>query len=147
MLFPHSYEVGTPNLPGIAGLGAALRYSATSECVQLHQRIEALHRACVSELTSMERVHVQHESDLRSVPIISFTLRGLAPARTAEILDREFNIQVRPGLHCAPLLHEALGTLPHGTVRIGFGPGNTSETVERLCAAVRVLVERREQRI
>jgi cysteine desulfurase / selenocysteine lyase len=145
LLFPLSFEVGTPNLPAIAGLGAALSYSASPQCVEMHRGIEALHRMCVSELTAIEGVHVHSEKDLKSVPIISFMLRGLPPAQTAEILDREFGIQVRQGLHCAPLLHEALGTLPHGTLRVGFGPGNTLETAKRLCAAVRILAGGAEQ--
>jgi selenocysteine lyase/cysteine desulfurase len=64
------------------------------------------------------------------------------PAHVGYVLDKEFSIMVRPGLHCAPGAHRALGTFPRGTVRLAFGFFNTGEDVNAVLEALRVIGER-----
>ena len=73
---------------------------------------------------------------LEAVPIVSFNLKGLGADRVADMLDCQFGIAVRAGLHCAALAHKTLGTLNQGTVRASFGWFNTEDEVETLCDAL-----------
>jgi selenocysteine lyase/cysteine desulfurase len=65
----------------------------------------------------------------------------MSPVDAAAALDEAFGIAVRPGLHCAPYAHRALGTFPDGTVRISPGWSTTSREMEILAAALRELAE------
>jgi selenocysteine lyase/cysteine desulfurase len=74
------------------------------------------------------------------VGVLSFTLDGFDPQEVAAILDQDFQIQVRSGLHCAPGAHRHLGTLAiGGTVRASFGVSTTADDVDRLVDALRRL--------
>jgi selenocysteine lyase/cysteine desulfurase len=65
------------------------------------------------------------------------TIASIDPQELAAILDSAYGIQVRAGLHCAPLMHAALGTLTHGgTVRLSYGPFNTPSELDRAAAAI-----------
>lgn len=141
-VLPHSLEVGTLNLPAIAGLGAALDYAKTDECERLQRNSVALRNECWANLRLIDRVRLYADASERSVPLFSFTIDGMFPAQVADILDESHNLQLRHGLHCAPLVHDALGTMPHGTLRVGFGPGNTRETVTRLVSAISELTSK-----
>ena len=67
----------------------------------------------------------------------SFIIEGVEPQEVASLLDSAFGIQVRAGLHCAPRMHEALGTKQlGGTVRVSLGPFNTGDDIAALVAAV-----------
>jgi len=71
------------------------------------------------------------------VATLSFRCRILAAAEIGGILDQAFDIAVRPGLHCAPYIHRAVGTFPDGAVRVSAGPFNTEADVDRLVDALR----------
>lgn len=137
VVLPTSFEAGTPNLPGIAGLGAALEFAATDDYTREAVTAASLYAECLRQISEMPSVHVYGcWSGVASMPIIALRVEGLAPHELAAQLDREYGIQARAGLHCAPRAHEAFGTYPEGTVRIAFGYGNTEETLERLCTAL-----------
>ena len=70
--------------------------------------------------------------------VVSFSVKGRDAADVGTMLDVDHNIATRTGLHCAPLIHEHLGTAPRGTVRMSVGPLNTREDTE---AAVRAVTE------
>jgi selenocysteine lyase/cysteine desulfurase len=67
---------------------------------------------------------------------VSFVIDGLSCSRVALALDEQFDIMCRPGLHCAPLAHGSLGTLPDGTVRLAPGPFTTESEIDQVVAAV-----------
>jgi selenocysteine lyase/cysteine desulfurase len=69
--------------------------------------------------------------------VVSFTLTGVDPSTIGFILDRDFDIAVRVGLHCAPLAHRTIGTFPEGTVRVSPGIFNTVEDIDRFLAAMK----------
>src|SRR5205814_6512944 len=77
-----------------------------------------------------------HRDASRRVGTLSFRCTALPPAEIGGILDQAFDVAVRPGLHCAPYIHRALGTFPEGTVRASPGPFNTAADVDRLADAV-----------
>ena len=77
-----------------------------------------------------------HRDPTRRVATLSFRGEMLPPAEIAGILDQSFDIAVRPGLHCVPYIHRALGTFPDGAVRVSPGPFSTVEDIDRLASAL-----------
>ena len=73
--------------------------------------------------------------------VISFNIKNLDSAETSDILNNKYDIAVRSGLHCAPLMHNFLGTLEKGAVRISIGYNNTDADAEKLIEAVRDIAE------
>ena len=137
---PERYEAGTLNTPGILGLGAAADYLLGFNLVDEHQRLELLARRLCVGLGRVEglRLHTA-PTPARGVGVVSCTIPGWTPARAAEVLDREFGICVRSGLHCAPLAHAALGTANGGTVRLSLGHFTTADEIDAAVSAISAL--------
>lgn len=138
---PERYESGTINLPGIAGLGAGVRYVGKRlSAIMSHER--ELTSALYEGLSEMDSVTIYspREESARS-GIVSFNLGDLTSSQTADALGQA-DIAVRGGLHCAPGAHRFLGTLRRGVVRASVGHANTIEEVEQFLRTVReVLVD------
>lgn len=140
--FPHRLEGGTPNVFGIAGLreGVRLLLERGVEDVLAHERgmiktfLEALRRPERLTWYGADRVIADRNGDGR-VGLVSVNLSGFAPAELGAILDEQFDIAVRPGLHCAPYAHRHLGTFPDGTVRLSAGILTTADDMRRAAAA------------
>jgi len=140
--FPHRLEGGTPNVFGIAGLreGVRLLLERGVEDVLAHERglvktfFEALERPERLAWYGADRVIAERNGDGR-VGLVSVNLSGFAPAEVGAILDEQFDIAVRPGLHCAPYAHRHLGTFPNGTVRLSAGFLTTADDMRRAAAA------------
>ena len=81
-----------------------------------------------------------HHDLSRRVGTISFRCEALPAAEVGGILDQAFDIAIRPGLHCAPYIHRAMGTFPEGTVRVSPGPFNTEGDIDRLADALTEIV-------
>src|SRR5205085_2914585 len=77
-----------------------------------------------------------HRDAGRRVGTLSFRSASLPAAELGGILDQAFDVAVRPGLHCAPYIHRALGTFPEGTVRVSPGPFNTTDDIDHLAGAL-----------
>lgn len=135
---PDRLEAGTPNVAGVAGLGAACRWLAGAGIATLGRRAIDLAAAATRELAAVPGVHLPGyvESDDR-VALFSFTVDGLDTGELAAWLDREHGLMLRAGLHCAPAAHRRLATFPGGTLRVGIGPFTPERTLERLVEAVR----------
>ena len=136
--FPEGFEVGTMNLPGIAGLLAGVEYltgiGGTSE-VQSRERV-LMERLCLG-LTEITGVRLYRpESSVHHGNVLSMVIDDLDPSVTAFALDRDYGIAVRAGLHCAPSAHRTIGTWPEGTIRISPGLFNTPEEIDILVQAV-----------
>ncbi|MBM4130140.1 aminotransferase class V-fold PLP-dependent enzyme [bacterium] len=140
--YPYRMEYGTPNLPGIAGLNAGVKWVQEQGVSALHGREMALWRALRDGLRGVEGVtlHCADEVPGRErISVLSFNVAGLVAGDVGTMLDVDHGIACRTGLHCAPMVHEHLGTDKlHGSVRFGVGPFNTSAHVE---AAVRAVAE------
>ncbi len=136
---PARFEAGNHNLPGIASLGAAAEYLNRTGVGALHKHLCELTDQAILQLRDIEGVRIIHQQtsrDLR-VGLLSFEFESIEPQIAGMILDESFQIQVRTGLHCAPLVHRHLGTFERGgTVRVSFGAFNTREDVSRLVKAV-----------
>lgn len=140
---PDKFEAGNLNVPGILGLGAAVEWLAARGVEPLRAENIALTARLLSRLREMPGVTVPgpRGADER-VGLVSFTVAGCDSQELAAILDASFGVQVRAGLHCAPLMHAALDTLSSGgTVRLSYGPFNTAVEIDRAAAAIDVIVE------
>lgn len=139
---PDRYEAGTPNTPGIAGLGAAARFLAEDGRAE-RQRAEeaALARKLAEGLVELPGIRLLGPApDAPRVPVVSVVHDRIPPDRIAFALDKRWGIAVRAGLHCAPWAHRALGTIETGAVRFGVGFGNTAGDIEAAIAAMSEIV-------
>ncbi len=133
---PERYEAGTPNTPGIAGLGAGGRLLAANgaEWRAEEQRVFRILKAGLLELPGV-RVYGP-ALDAPTVPVTCITHDSLEPDRIAFLLDRQAGVAVRSGLHCAPWAHRTIGTLGTGAVRLSVGHSTTETDVRIALAAL-----------
>lgn len=137
-LYPYYLEGGTPNVLGVAGLVAGLKWLAERGIDKVHDHEVVLARRLVEGLKTIPGVEVFGTDDwsLR-VATVPFRLETIPVADVGGILDSHFDIAVRPGLHCAPYVHKAIGTAPEGLVRASPGPFSTEADIDQLITAVR----------
>lgn len=159
---PDRFEPGTLNLPGIYGLGAALRFINRVGTDRIRDHEKMLTELFISELVCEPGVHIYGHQCCRDrsgtlitvsavegeaaseqyAAVVSIGIDGVDPAYAADILDNEYGISVRVGLHCAPSAHKTIETYPEGTIRFSFGYFNTREEVIYGAQAIRSICER-----
>ncbi len=136
---PDRLEAGTVNAPGIMGLAAGIAY-VLERGVEALQEHEARLKARLREgLASIGGVRVRSPAAPDGVGIVTITTDRVDPATLATRLDRDWDVQVRAGLHCAPEVHRLLGTLETGAVRFSVGWATTTEDVERALEGVEAI--------
>ncbi|MBC7185462.1 MAG: aminotransferase class V-fold PLP-dependent enzyme [Calditrichaeota bacterium] len=134
---PDKYESGTPNVVGIAGLAAGVRWLRRQGVEAIRAREEELTSQLFSGLKNIPGVTVYGpDSVARRAPVVLFNIEGRDPAWVAQRLDREYGIMCRPGLHCAPRAHKTIGTFPRGAVRFSLSAFTTRLQIERAVQAV-----------
>jgi cysteine desulfurase/selenocysteine lyase len=140
---PDRYEAGTLNALGIVGLGAAAELLASIGLERVQARLAALARRFRAGLDGVDGVAFQGPPDpAAGVGIASLTLDGVPCATLARVLDDEWGVMARAGLHCAPAAHRSLGTAPEGTLRFSFGYDTADEDVDVAIEAVRTVAAR-----
>lgn len=138
--YPTHLEAGTLNGPGIAGLGAALDWLAGQDTEKLRRREQDFARRFYEGVRDLPGLNVYGNFDTAErCPIVSLNLGSWDSAAVADELAQRFGIAVRPGLHCAPLVHAHFGTTEQGMVRFSFSHVNIEDEVEQGIAAMRVL--------
>ncbi len=139
---PLRHEAGTMNLPGIAGLAAGAEFLVEKGIQSLGSQRDRLVKRLRGNLLDVERVTLSplFENDGRA-GIVSFHVADMDPGELGFILHESFGIELRAGLHCAPLAHRALGSMPLGSLRASVGCFNTESDVDQLAEAVAVLVK------
>ena len=137
--YPYRLEYGTPNILGIAGLAAGVRWIEQQGLAAIEAHEMKLTKQLRDGLRDIPGVTLYCQDDLANhIGVLAFNVAGLEAADTGTMLDVDYNIACRTGLHCAPLVHEQLGTDKiHGAVRFGIGPFNTEEHILTAIAAVR----------
>ena len=137
--YPYRLEYGTPNILGIAGLAAGVRWIEKQGLAAIEAHEMKLTKQLCDGLREIPGVTLYCQDDLKNhIGVLAFNVAGLEAADTGTMLDVDYNIACRTGLHCAPLVHEQLGTDKiHGAVRFGIGPFNTEEHILTAIAAVR----------
>jgi cysteine desulfurase/selenocysteine lyase len=145
--YPYRMEYGTPNTVGIAGLSAGLKWILEQGMGTLFEHEMALTKRLRDGLRGIEGVTLYCQEDLTDhIAVLVFNVAGFEAADVGTMLDVDHNIACRTGLHCAPRVHEQLGTDKiHGAVRFGVGPFNTDEHIERAIAAVEEIAASRRK--
>jgi cysteine desulfurase family protein len=135
---PYLLEGGTPNVLGAAGLAAGIAWVKDQGPDRLRVHEVTLLQQVVDWATASGEWQVAGRWDAANhVGALSLIVpHGLSPQDLGAILDGSFEIAVRPGLHCAPYIHRALGTFPDGTLRLSPGAFSTSAEIETFIAAL-----------
>lgn len=137
---PDRFESGTPNLPGIYGWEAALRFVETTGVDALRNHEMALCKRFLEGLETIRGVALCGTKDLnRRVGVVSVDFLNQDNAEAAFRLETEFGILTRCGLHCAPSAHKTLDTFPRGTVRFSLGFASTEADVDAALEAIRTI--------
>jgi cysteine desulfurase family protein len=141
--YPYRLEYGTGNIMGIAGLHAALKWIEGQGVDHIHRDEMKLARMLRDGLGELAGVSLYCQEDLADhIAVVSFNIDGMEALDTGTLLDGEYNIACRTGLHCAPLVHEQLGTAKiGGSVRMGIGPFNTEDHIRAAIEAVAEIVD------
>jgi cysteine desulfurase family protein len=138
--YPLRLELGTLNLLGVIGLSLGLAFVEGRGADDLHDREMALLARLRDGLAAVPGITLYCAGDLGShVPVLTANVDGVDPQDVGAILDGDFGIAVRVGVHCAPLVHRDLGTIEHGAVRFSLGAFNTEDDIDVAIDAMRTI--------
>lgn len=141
---PDLCEAGTPNTPGIAGLGAGVDFVLAETVEKIHARQVTLITSLMDRITEIPGLKITGLREPQNmVPTVSFNIEGRAPSEVGLSLDEEYGILCRVGLHCAPAAHRSLGAFPDGTVRFGLGYFTSEEEIDYAASALAEIARRR----
>jgi cysteine desulfurase / selenocysteine lyase len=134
-VWPQSVEVGNLNLPGIVSLAVGARDADTS------QAWRPLYRSLLAGLRAISGIRLYTATEDRTaIPVVSLTIEGWDNHDLANVLDANFGIETRAGLHCAALVHNFIGTQADGgTLRISLGHTSTPDDVRAVLVALRTI--------
>ncbi len=139
--YPTRLEAGTLNGHGIAGLSAALDFVAKMGVEKIAAHETALADRFVEQVAAVDGVTVYGDALApdhgRRTATVSINVRDYDSAAVSDALSQTYGVATRPGAHCAPRMHESMGTADRGTVRFSFGWFNTTEDADEAASAVR----------
>lgn len=139
---PTALEAGTMNGHGIAGLHAAVEYIQRIGMDQIRKREQECMKTFYEGVIQVPGVKVYGDfHDMNRCAIVSLNIGDYDSSEVSDELLTEYGISTRPGAHCAPLMHEALGTVEQGAVRFSFSHFTTDEEVDIAIKAIRELAE------
>ncbi|MFA5523827.1 MAG: aminotransferase class V-fold PLP-dependent enzyme [Tissierellales bacterium] len=139
-IYPDKFESGTPNMPGIVGLGAGIKYILDKGIENIREHEIKLAKTFIDGLSEIEGVKIYGPCDMeKQAPVISINIGEEDSSEVSYILDEVFNIAVRSGLHCAPLAHQTLKCYEQGCIRFSFGPFNTINDIDFAINAVQTI--------
>lgn len=139
---PDRFESGTPNLPGIYGLQAAVDFILETGVDTLRRHEEQMTRHFLDGLRDVPGLYLAGSWQTGDrAGVISLDFPGGDNGDIAFRLEQEYGILTRCGLHCAPSAHKTLGTFPQGTVRFSPGWFTTKDEIDAAIAAVRALAQ------
>lgn len=143
---PGYYEAGTPNVPGIVSLNAGLSFLLNTGIEAIRQKKAELKKVVLESFLDRQEITVYGGSSLedfqQNEAVISFNIAGMSPEDAGYVLEKSFGIVCRSGLHCAPLIHQAIGSAPEGSIRVSFSCFNDKEDVDGLLEAVFQMIDR-----
>ena len=140
---PDKFESGTLNVLGLAGLEAGIRWVLAQGISAIHARHQEITGQFIDGLTAIAGVSLYGTRDpARQTANLAFNIAGLSSSEAGFLLDEEFNIASRIGLHCAPAAHQTIGTWPHGSVRFAPGIFTSNDDIAYALQAVAQLASR-----
>jgi len=136
-ILPDRYESGTLNGPGIVGIGAGIRYIMKTGIKNIRRHEEELTKHFIEGISKIDKIKAYGPlNEKEQGAVVSINIGDEDSSEISYILDEKYDIQVRPGLHCAPLAHKTIGTFEQGVVRFSFGPFNTHEEIDYALKAI-----------
>lgn len=141
---PDKYESGTPNTAGLAGLKAGVRFVLDQGISQIYKHENNLAEVLRTGLRNIKGVKVYSSGRLTPQPqlaVVSFNIAGFTPSEVAVQLEEKYQIMCRPGLHCAPLAHQTIGTFPQGTVRLSPAYFNTLDEIKTVIKSIKEIAD------
>lgn len=140
-IYPGKYEAASPNILSIAGLHSALDWINDIGIDNIREKEIKLTKDLIEGLKDIDEIKMYLPKNLDNhVGIVSFNLENYNPDELGQILDEDFNIAVRTGYHCAPLIHDFLNTVErNGTVRLSLSYFNSDEEVEYVIKCLKEL--------
>ena len=137
---PTALEAGTLNGHGIAGLGAAVRCLQKTGLPAIRAKEQELMWAFYTQVREIPGITVYGDFGSRNrCAIVSLNIWDYDSGEVSDALSEHYGIATRPGAHCAPLMHKALGTVEQGAVRFSFSHYNTEEEINIAVSALREL--------
>ena len=137
---PEHLEAGTLNAHGVAGLLAGVTYIEGKGVDVIRAETQALATRFEEAVRSMLGVRVYGGGGIDRTGIVALNVADVDSATVADLLNAEYGICTRAGAHCAPLMHEAIGTDAQGAVRFSFSHFNTEEEIDAAIAAMQEIV-------
>lgn len=137
---PTALEAGTLNCHGIAGLHAALEYLTEKGVHNLYEKEHLLMKTFYEGVANIPDVKIYGNFELeRRAPIVTLNIGDYDSGQVSDELLTRFGIATRAGAHCAPLMHESMGTKGQGAVRFSFSHFNTIEEIQAGIEAIKIL--------
>jgi cysteine desulfurase / selenocysteine lyase len=135
--FPIHYEAGTQNAPGIASLGAGVQFLFDTGLDKIRDHKVKLVKTMINELKNVPGITIYTSEENNAFSNFCFNIEGFVPEEVGYFLESSYDISVRTGLHCAPLLLEALGVHPWGTIRVSPSFFTTESETQQFIDAVK----------
>ena len=140
---PDKYEIGSHNAIGLAGLRESVAWVLDRPVASIRQHDVELCSTFMELTASVERLKAYGPRDTEHrAGVFSVNVDGVAPGVLADQLEGEYGLLTRPGVHCAPLAHETIGTHPTGTCRLSFGPTTAQDDVKIAAEALAQIASR-----
>lgn len=137
-MMPDKYESGTPNGPGIIGLSNGIQFIKEIGIDKIRKHEENLTQYFLDEIKNIDGINAYGPLTIQEqASVVPINIRNEDSSEISYILDDRYDIQVRPGLHCAPLAHKTIGTFEQGAVRFSFGYFNTENEIEKSIKALK----------
>lgn len=139
---PTALEAGTMNTHGLAGLRAAVKYLTETGIDQIREKELELMQVFYMKVREIPGVTVYGDFETKErCPIVTLNIRDYDSSEVSDALAMEYGIFTRPGAHCAPLMHQALGTVEQGAVRFSFSHFNTMDEILQAASAIKELAK------
>ena len=139
--YPTRLEAGTYNTPGISGLAEGIKYINEKGIENLYKKQIYFAQKFYNELKDIKYLKFYGNFEKPKTAVVALNFKGIPSGDIAEVLAEEYDIAVRAGTHCAPLIHEHFGTKKQGIVRFSFSSMNTEEEVDYAVNAVKRIAE------
>ena len=137
----YEYEVGTQNAPGIAALSSGVEYILMRGVEKIAEKERLLMKRIYDRLSEIKEIRIFGSYETNHGPVMSFQVIGLNCSDVAYILETGYGISVRTGLHCAPLIHRAIGSGADGTVRVSVSDLTSMDEIEQFLKAMEEITE------